>query len=120
MSERLQCYRIGLWAEALAACFLSLKGYRILARRYKTPFGEIDLIARRGAEIVFAEVKARKSREEALEALGPRGRRRIESAARHYLAGNQGVVDLQLRFDLLAVYGGWRIMHLDNAWRPGS
>jgi Holliday junction resolvase-like predicted endonuclease len=57
--ERRLAFRFGLTAESRAAAYLIAKGYRILARRFKTPVGEIDIVARRRGVLVFVEVKAR-------------------------------------------------------------
>jgi len=84
--QRQQAERRGRIAEQIAAYWLRLKGYRILARRYRTPVGEIDLIVRNRSTLVFIEVKARRDIEAALNALGAHQRRRIERAARLYLA----------------------------------
>ena len=60
MSEkRTRAYRHGLFAETVAALLLRLKGHRIVARRYKTPVGEIDLVALKGKRLAFVEVKRR-------------------------------------------------------------
>ena len=65
MSEkRVRAYRHGLFAETVAALLLRLKGHRIVARRYKTPVGEIDLVALKGKRLAFIEVKRRKSLDE--------------------------------------------------------
>ena len=71
----------GRRAETIVAWFLRLKFYRILARRYRTPVGEIDLIAKRGRTIAFIEVKQRPSEAEGLDAVTAKGRRRISQAA---------------------------------------
>jgi len=57
--ERVKAFQLGISAESRAALLLITKAYRIVARRWKTPFGEIDIIARRRRMLVFAEVKAR-------------------------------------------------------------
>jgi putative endonuclease len=62
---RVRAYRRGLLAESLAATLFRLKGYRIVARLYRTPVGEIDLVALKGKRLAFVEVKARKTREDA-------------------------------------------------------
>jgi putative endonuclease len=108
-------YERGLGAEIYAALYFFFKGYRILAWRYKTPVGEVDLIVSRGDWIVFVEVKQRQSLEEALFAVTPQMRRRIGAAARHFLAGQREKIPSSLRFDVIAV-SGLRIRHLDNAW----
>ena len=108
----------GRLAESLAACSLRLRGYRILARRYRTPLGEIDLIARRGRLVVFVEVKARAELEQALGALGRRQRARTERAAEMFLLRHPDHAGCALRFDLIAVRP-WRWpYHLADAWRP--
>ena len=69
-------------AEAVAALFLQLKGYRVLARRVRTKAGEIDLVVRRGNVLVFVEVKARHTLDSGVFALHPAALQRIGSAAR--------------------------------------
>ena len=63
----------GLVAESIAGWLLRLKGYRVLATRYRTPLGEIDIVARRGKVLAFVEVKARPSLEAGLEAIAAEG-----------------------------------------------
>lgn len=63
--ERLAAFRVGISAESRAAAFLIAKGFRILARRWRSPLGEIDIVARRRQLLVFAEVKARSTIDEA-------------------------------------------------------
>lgn len=103
---RLAAYRRGLFAETLAAWLLRLRLYRILARRYRTPSGEIDLIARRGRTIVFVEVKSRPSETEALEAVGAKTRRRIVRAAELWLAAHPDAAGFNFRFDVIAIVPG--------------
>ena len=78
---RVAAFRSGLSAETRAAAYLMVKGYRILARRFRTPHGEIDLVAQRRQLVAFIEVKARASLEEAAYAVTPRQQRRIIDAA---------------------------------------
>ena len=70
--ERVAAFRTGLSAESRAAAFLMAKGYRILAKRFRTPYGEIDLVARKRNLIAFIEVKARASLDDAAYAVTPR------------------------------------------------
>ena len=112
----------GRRAEDFCAFVLRAKGYRILARRFRCPAGEIDIVARRGGVLAIVEVKARPTVEAALEALTARQRARLERAALAYLAtGTAGFVpqsDFSLRFDLMVVTP-WRWpRHLANAWQP--
>jgi putative endonuclease len=71
----------GRRAETLAAWWLRLKGYAILARRVRTPVGEVDLVARRGGTLVFVEVKARATASDAALALDEYRLRRVAAAA---------------------------------------
>ncbi|GAA5539896.1 MULTISPECIES: YraN family protein [Brucella/Ochrobactrum group] len=90
-------------AERFAAMVLLLKGFRIVARRYRTRLGEIDLIARRGNLVLIVEVKARSSLEAAQLAVTPQAMRRIEAAADLWLQRQPDLDRLSLRFDLIAV-----------------
>ena len=111
-------YRRGRTAELVSALTLMLKGYRILARDYRSPAGEIDLICRRGRSLAFVEVKARGDRVRAAEALGPRQRARIAGAAAHFLARHPHLVTCEARFDVILVTP-WRLpQHMADAWRP--
>ncbi|PRD43346.1 YraN family protein [Phyllobacterium phragmitis] len=94
-------------AERLASLALMLKGFRILARRYRTRLGEIDLIARRGDLVLIVEVKARATLESAMDAVNYASMRRIEAAADLWLARQPDRARLSLRFDLVAVLP-WR------------
>lgn len=109
-------YQDGLWAEMVAEIILRLKGYRIVARRYKTPMGEIDIVARRGRMVAFVEVKFRRTIPEALECLTPSMKSRITNAARHFIAAYPAYHDYDMRFDLFALTGPFSFQHLDNAW----
>lgn len=116
--ERAQRYRKGLWAETLAALFLVLKGYTILARRFKTPVGEIDILAAKGATLVVVEVKARDSVAKAMDAVTPHSRGRIERAAQFFLARHPVHAEKNIRFDVITIKLPFLICHIDNAWRP--
>ena len=106
----------GRRSETLAAMFLRLKGFSILARRVRTPGGEIDLVARRGGLLVFAEVKARKDADAAILAVSPSARRRSGRAAQLYLSRRPDLARCDVRYDIIAI-AGWRIVHLADAWR---
>lgn len=86
---RVRAYRSGLFAETLAALLLRLKGHRVVARRYKTPVGEIDLVALKGKRLAFIEVKRRKTAEDAAWTVPAKQRRRIVRAAQYWLAGTR-------------------------------
>jgi putative endonuclease len=110
--------RAGRLAELVASWLLRAKGYRILARRYATPVGEIDLVARRGDLLLFVEVKHRPRAGTALEALLPRQQRRIARAAAFYLQQRPRLAAAcAARFDLVAV-APWRLpRHVADVWR---
>src|SRR5438105_2892298 len=86
--ERRIAFRIGLSAESRAAALLIAKGFRILARRWKRPLGEIDIVARRRHLLVFVEVKARERLDDAAWSVTPRQRSRIIGAAEIWLAAH--------------------------------
>lgn len=109
-------HQTGLWAETLAALALMLKGYLIVARRHKTPLGEIDLIARRGRTLAFIEVKWRKGRDEAAEAVHAKNRGRVRDAAALYLQKHPQYADMNARFDAMAMSPGTWPRHIPNAW----
>ena len=95
---------------------LIAKAYRIVARRWKTPFGEIDIVARRRRTLVFVEVKARDSVEDAMEAVTERTKRRIIGAAELWLARNPDDVNAEIRFDVILVAPGKMPRHIANAF----
>ena len=104
--ERQAAFRVGISAESRAAAFLIAKGFRILARRWRSPLGEIDIVARRRQLLVFAEVKARASLDDAAEAVNVRQRRRIAAAAEIWLANNPDESIRDIRFDAILVAPG--------------
>ena len=116
MSDRRRSERAGRRAETLAAFLLRCKGYQIIARRYATPVGEVDLVARRGSLLAFVEVKRRSTADAALAALGAAQRRRITRAAEAFLAEHPELSRLECRFDVIAVAGSWP-QHVTDAWR---
>lgn len=100
-SARLGAELFGRRGETLAAWYLRLKGYRIVATRVKTPVGEIDLIARRLGTTAFIEVKARQSRAEEATALAAVNTSRISRAAQYYVARHPALAETPLRFDVI-------------------
>lgn len=106
----------GRRGERIAALYLQLKGYRILARRYRTPVGEIDLIARKGSTLAFVEVKTRPTLKGGIEAVTDRQRRRSTRAVLTFLMQHPHAAGLDLRFDAVVVRPwGWP-RHIVNAW----
>ena len=110
---------IGAQGETFAAQILQEQGMKILSRNYYTPYGEIDLIARKGPYIVFVEVKTRKDESfaAAREFVTPAKQERVRKTAMLWLQQND--VDLQPRFDVIEIVGQGRrqtIRHMENAF----
>jgi putative endonuclease len=115
--RRRRAYHLGHLAETVCVWRLRLAGYRVLARRFKAPVGEIDIVARRGDTVAFVEVKARRDDDEAVE-LTARQKARIERAAEAFVARRPRLAACAMRFDLMVVRP-WRTpRHLADAWRP--
>jgi putative endonuclease len=102
-AERLAAFRTGLSAESRAAAFLIAKGYRILAKRFRSPYGEIDLVARKRNLIAFVEVKARASLDDAAWAVTPRQQQRIINAAQAWLMAHPEHAEFEMRFDAMLI-----------------
>lgn len=103
IDKKLEAYRRGHRAETFASLAMRLKGYRLLALRWRTPVGEIDLIMQRGSTIAFIEVKARKTHEASIEAVTPRQQRRIAAAANQWRLRHPKTCDATFRFDIISV-----------------
>ncbi len=117
---RRRAWRKGQWAETYSAWYLRFLGYRILDRGWRCSAGEIDIIARRGKALAMVEVKQRASITQAWDAVTPHQRRRISRAAGAYLAHRPALVNLFVRFDVMAVRP-WRIpLHIKDAWRESG
>ena len=119
-ARRRKSYRRGHRGEWLAAAALMLKGYRILARRYRTRLGEIDLIARRGDLVLIVEVKTRPTLVEAMEALSRTSERRIEAAADLWLSCQPDYGRLSVRFDMVAVLPRRWPIHVENVFHGSN
>ena len=100
---RVAAFRTGLSAESRAAAYLMAKGYRILAKRFRTPYGEIDIVARRRNLLAFVEVKARGRLDDAAYAVTPRQQARIIEAAQAWLMAHPEHAEFDLRFDAMLI-----------------
>jgi putative endonuclease len=100
---RVAAFRTGLSAESRAAAFLMAKGYRILAKRFRTPYGEIDIVARKRNLLAFIEVKARASLDEAAYAVTQRQQARIIEAAQAWLMAHPEHAEFEIRFDAMLI-----------------
>ena len=107
----------GREGETRAALWLAAKGWRILAKRVKTPRGEIDLIARRGTLVAFIEVKWRRSREQLDQAIDEyrltRVAAAVECVAHEYAQNGEDI-----RIDVILLAPGTLPRHIANAWQP--
>ncbi len=117
-TEKRAYEKAGRRSETLACWYLRFKGYRILARRYKTRAGEIDIAARRGKVIVIVEVKQRKSEAAAQESVSYQNEQRVMNTAEIFLTRNPALhaSDYELCFDVIYVIGRWKIRHITNAF----
>ncbi len=97
---------LGRWGEKQAAGYLHQKGYRLLAAGYRCRMGEIDLIAQKGRELAFVEVKLRRNANfaEPREQVTAAKQRRILLAARNFLAQHPEYGEYYCRFDVAEVY----------------
>ena len=109
-------YKKGIWAERLACFCLILKGYFILATRYKTNVGEIDIVARRGRTIIFCEVKYRSDHDQGLFAISLKSQQRITRAATLFLQQKKVYTTMAVRFDALILSPPFSLKHVRNAW----
>jgi putative endonuclease len=115
--KRQRAEQEGRKGELAAELFLRAKGWSILARRRKTPLGEIDLVARRAGTVAFVEVKWRKRAEELGLAIDEYRLRRVAAAVEavaHEYAGNGE----DMRIDVILLAPGRLPQHIVNAWQP--
>ena len=115
-AKRQKAERRGHRAEIFAAWWLRFKGFSIKESRFKTPVGEVDIIARRGNLVLFVEVKARADHRTALDSVGYRSRQRIEKAARLWLSQQSDFSRLSWRFDVIAIAPRKLPHHFQNVW----
>ncbi|HEY0331598.1 MAG TPA: YraN family protein [Rhodopseudomonas sp.] len=101
--ERVAAFNTGVSAEARAAAYLIDAGYAIEARRFRTPYGEIDIVARLRDLVAFVEVKARARLDDAAYAVTPKQQQRIIAAAQAWLTAHPEHANLELRFDAILI-----------------
>ena len=118
--ERVAAFRTGLSAESRAAAYLMAKGYRILAKRFRTPHGEIDIVAKRRNLLAFVEVKARATLDYAAFAVTPRQQARIINAAQAWLVAHPEHAEFELRFDAILIAPRHLPRHLLAAFDASS
>lgn len=109
-------WRSGAMAEEGVARHYEARGAAVAARRWRSPFGEVDLIVREGARVVVVEVKKARSLEAAAQRLGRRQMDRLAAAAQAFCAGEPAGSLTELRFDLALVDGRGRVRVIENAF----
>jgi putative endonuclease len=114
--QRQRAERRGHVSEYLAALYLVIKGYRILAFRYRTRQGEIDIIARKKTLVIFVEVKARTRETDAIDAVGYQTQRRIRAASDIWLSKRRDAHLLACRYDIIAIAPGRLPRHFQDAF----
>ena len=109
------------FGEDLATRFLKHNDYKIIERNYHSIYGEIDIICKKDNQLIFVEVKARKSLKfgEALEAITEKKRGKIIKTAYHFITKHQ--LDLSIRFDIITIQyiskeKGYKFEHIKNAF----
>lgn len=107
----------GRLAEIYAATYLRLKGYNVVARHYRKPFGEIDIIACKGRTLNAVEVKTRQTMTDALYSIGPVQKKRVRRAMEAFVMEKSNFQSFNIRFDALLVTSFLRLPnHIENAW----
>lgn len=120
--KRKKAYRFGVSAEKWASAYLRLKGYRVLAERYRNPLGEIDIVATRGNTLIAVEVKARKTTADCEISVTAFKQQKIARAVEgliggYKIAGLNDVGHRNIRFDVIWITPGRWPQHIKDAWR---
>ena len=115
MSDRRLAEAAGRRGERLAAWWLRLKGWRVVAQRVRTPAGEVDLVAKRDGLVAFVEVKTRASAAELDFAIDERRLARVAAAA-ELLIPVYATAGEDIRVDVILLAPGTRPRHIENAW----
>ena len=118
ISRRQRAFKQGRRAEAYARWVLRAKGYRVLARNFRHPLGEADLIVRRGRLLIFVEVKFRANRDTGPYVVSPAQWWRISAGASGLVARHPHCAGRFWRLDMFVVGGNGRFRHNKNFWRP--
>jgi putative endonuclease len=118
--KRKEAERRGHRGEWFAAWYLRLKGYRVMAMRFKTKTGEVDIIARKKDLVAMVEVKARPTVLEAMDAVSATAQRRIESAGDIWLAKQPDFAKLSVRYDLIAILPRKMPVHVERIFDGGN
>ncbi len=112
-------YKYGVEAEELVAQYLKAMGYEMLFSRYKTPYGEVDLVVKKNTLLVFVEVKARHNPIH-FDLITKKQIKRNCNAANYFLGENEEYANHDMRFDFITVINGCVADHIENAWEGES
>jgi len=116
-NKKRQAYFFGLWAEYYVIIILFFAGYIFLKRRFKTKFGEIDLLFKKGSYVIAVEVKARTDKSAQVEeVVGRRQLHRITNSLKIFLNKYEQYSNLDVRIDIVLVYKNLMIKHIKNVW----
>ena len=113
---RAKAYRSGVFAETFVALLFRLRGYRTVAQRYRSPVGEIDLVALKNKRLVFVEVKRRKTIDDAAWAVPAKQKRRIVRAAQYWLASHPDFTTYTIAFDVVLTAPWAWPRHIEGAF----
>lgn len=116
-AKKQAAYRKGRLAEDQAASVLAGRGYEILSRRFRSPAGEIDLVASKGRHLAFVEVKARRNLDDAAWSITPRQQRRIADAAGYWLQNFPEYGDRDMSFDAMLIASSQAAEYIPDAFR---
>lgn len=117
MNKKQKSYFFGLLAEYYIIIIFFFMGYILIKRRFKTKFGEIDLIFKRSNCVVAIEVKARSDTSiKAEEVVGRRQFYRITNSLKIFLNKYEKYSNFDIRIDIVLVYKNFIIKHIKNVW----
>jgi putative endonuclease len=114
-NHKIKAYKFGLIAEVFARLYLRIKFYKILAKRYKSPFGEIDIIAKKNNQIIFIEVKARENIG-LMDFISARQQRRINKSAEYFISSKPKYRNYNIRFDAIIMNRYFWPKHFISYW----
>ncbi len=110
-----KAYYFGFIAEILAIIYLTFKFYDVIAKRFKSPFGEIDIIAKKNNQLIFIEIKARRDTS-SMDFISKRQQSRITQAAQYFLLKSRKYQGYNIRFDAIIMNRYFWPKHFKNYW----
>ena len=107
-------YYRGLFAEYMAIFLLFFKGYKILARRYKTKYGEIDIVTQKGSSIIGIEVKFRQNKILTTEYVTNKQINRIKNSLNFFISQNEKYIDFNINIEIIIFANYFKYKHFKN------